>query len=112
MRHIVGYERYDTPNAVTWLNQVYAYLDIYVNLFLPMRKVVAKKRQGAYVRKTYDTARTPLQRLIDAGILDPHTNAKFQRELQAINPLVLHRQLEELLAKGYTEPSQQNQAVH
>ncbi|CEP68513.1 Integrase, catalytic core [Moorella glycerini] len=112
VREIVGYERYDTPEAVTWLNEVYSYLDIYVNLFLPMRKVVTKERRGTHVRKTYDIARTPFQRLIEAGVLDAQTKAKLQRQLQAINPLALHRQLEELLAKGSAKSSQENQAVH
>ncbi|MGD0153712.1 MAG: transposase, partial [Thermacetogeniaceae bacterium] len=47
VREIVGYERYDTPEAVDWLNQVYACLDPYANLFLPMRKVIAKERCGS-----------------------------------------------------------------
>lgn len=113
VREIVGYERYDTPEDVAWLNRVYAYLDIYANLFLPMRKVVAKERYGAQVRKTYDIARTPFQRLIEAGVLDTSTQAKLQRQLQAINPFALHRQLEDLLAQGSVRaPSQENHAAH
>ena len=100
VREIVGYERYDTPQDVAWLNEVYAYLDIYANLFLPMRKVIAKNRNGAHVHKTYDKARTPFQRLLEAGALDANTQAKFQRQLEAINPLALHRKLETLLDRN------------
>ncbi len=31
VREIVGYERYDTPEHVQWLNTVYAWLDVYAN---------------------------------------------------------------------------------
>lgn len=100
VREIVGYERYDTPKAVAWLNEVYACLDIYANLFLPMRKVVAKERHGAHVRKKYDKARTPFQRLVEAGVLDPETKAKLEHQLYTTNPLALHQKLEQLLAQG------------
>jgi len=70
VREIVGYERYDTPEEVAWLNEVYSYLDVYANLFLPLRKVVAKERKGAHVRKSFDAARTPFQRLIEADVLE------------------------------------------
>jgi len=67
VRKIVGYERYDTPAAVDWLNQVYSCLDPYTNLFLPMRKVIAKERHGSHVCKKFDTARTPFERLSETG---------------------------------------------
>ncbi|MHB9146005.1 MAG: hypothetical protein ACYC5Y_11790 [Symbiobacteriia bacterium] len=59
VREVVGYARYDSPAEVAWLNQVYDCLDPYANLYLPSRKVVGKARDGAHVRKTYDTAQTP-----------------------------------------------------
>lgn len=65
VREVVGYERYDTPQAVEWLNAVYACLDEYANLFLPMRKIISKKRHQGKVKKKYDRARTPFQRLLE-----------------------------------------------
>jgi len=100
VREIVGYNRYDTPEEVEWLNTVYACLDTYANLFLPIRKVIAKHRTGSRVKKTYDVARTPLQRLIDAGALDPRTEHRLRRLSDSINPLAMHRKLEELIARG------------
>ncbi|GGK34383.1 hypothetical protein GCM10010965_29160 [Caldalkalibacillus thermarum] len=69
VREIVGYERYDTPETVAWLNAVYTRLDPYVNLLLPMRKVIAKSRQGGKVKKRYDQAKTPFDRLLEKGVL-------------------------------------------
>ncbi len=100
VREIVGYERYDSPKAVAWLNTLYGLLDTYVNLFLPMRKVIAKEKQGGRVIKRYDVARTPFQRLIEAGVLEPKVQSLLEQQLKTINPLALHRQIEALLSKG------------
>jgi transposase InsO family protein len=65
VREVVGYQRLDTPEDVEWLNQVYAVLDPYANFFLPVRKLVHRQREERRVRKIYDQARSPFQRLID-----------------------------------------------
>lgn len=100
VREMVGYERYDTPEEVVWLNEVYALLDAYVNLFLPTRKVIVKERKGAKVKKRYDIAQTPLQRLIEKEALNNDIKSDLLKQYQTLNPLCLHRQLENLLAKG------------
>lgn len=100
VREIVGYARYDTPEEVAWLNEVYTQLDAYANLFLPMRKVIFKERKGAKVKKRYDIARTPLQRLIEKDVLNDDMKSNLLKQYQSLNPLVLHRQLENLLARG------------
>ena len=100
VREMVGYERYDTPEEVAWLNEVYALLDAYVNLFLPIRKVVYKERKGAKVKKRYDIARTPFQRLIEKDVLIDDIKSNLLKQYQSLNPLALHRQLENLLARG------------
>lgn len=100
VREIIGYERHDTPEEVAWLNEIYDHLDAYVNLFLPMRKVIFKERKGAKVKKRYDIARTPLQRLIEKDVLSDDMKSLLLKQYQSLNPLALHRQLENLLARG------------
>ena len=60
-------------------------------------KLVSKTRHGAKVHKVYDTARTPYQRLLEAGVL---TEAE-QQELAAIyrhlNPVSVLRQINQNL---------------
>jgi hypothetical protein len=80
VRRLVGYDRYNSRAALEVLNRVYELLRLHVNFFQPVMKLVAKSRQGAKVHKIYDTARTPYQRLIEAGVL---TEAK-RAELAAI----------------------------
>jgi hypothetical protein len=93
VRRLVGYDRYSSRAALEILNRIYDLLRLYVNYFQPVMKLVTKTRHGAKVRKLYDTAQTPYQRLLAAGVL---TEAK-QQELTAIyhglNPVSLLKQV-------------------
>lgn len=100
VREVVGYERYDSPQDVEWLNAVYACLDEYANLFLPMRKIISKSRVDGKVRKKYDTAKTPLQRLMESGVMEPSAIAKIHAAKEASDPLRLHQHLETLIQNG------------
>jgi len=104
VREVVGYARYDTPEDVEWLNQVYSVLDVYANLFLPMRKVIEKRYEGSRLKKKFDKARTPYQRLKEAGALIKHAELLLSEQLATLNPLQLHRELERLLAQGPSLP--------
>ncbi len=99
VREMVGYERYDTLEEIAWLNEIYALLDAYVNLFLPMRKVIFKERNGAKTKKRYDIAQTPFQRLTEKDVLNDNMKSILLKQYYSLNPLDLHRQLEKLLAK-------------
>ena len=110
---MVGYDRYSSRAALEALNRVYDLLRLYVNFFQPVMKLVSKTRHGAKVHKVYDTARTPYQRLLEAGVL---TEAK-QQELAAmyhgLNPVSLLRQINENLERLWTlaeHPDQQPKA--
>lgn len=100
VREIVGYARYDSPQHVQWLNTVYAWLDVYANACLPLRKVTLKQRQGSRVRKKFDQARPPLQRILDTGVLCDATRRAWSEWMAGLNPLQIHRQLETLLQLG------------
>jgi transposase InsO family protein len=99
VRCLVGYERFDTPEQVAWLNKLYGVYDHYVNLFQPTRKLISKERHGGTVRKRYDTAKTPLQRALDAGVVPQELGEKLKQLHQSLNPLALHRQIESLVAQ-------------
>lgn len=100
VREIVGYQRYDSPAHIEWLNSVYDLLDVYANLVLPSMKVISKTRLGAHIRKTFDTPATPLARLVRAGALSPDSQSALLAQADSINPLLLHRQLDQLISRG------------
>lgn len=100
VREVVGYERYDSSQDVAWLNAVYDCLDEYANLFLPMRKIISKERVNGRVKKRYDRARPPFQRLMETNTLDASVQAKQLLLQETLDPLKLHEHLEHLIQTG------------
>jgi hypothetical protein len=59
VRRAVGYRRYDTPEELKTLNQLYAQQRLMTNFFIPQAKLISKQRDGARVRRS-TTTRRPL----------------------------------------------------
>lgn len=97
---IVAYGRLDTLAQVDWLNQVYACLDPLCQLLPAHAKVIAKQRCGSQVRKGYDRAYTPFQRLLNAHQLPPEAHQRLLQHVRSINPLDLKRRWDALLHAG------------
>jgi transposase InsO family protein len=98
VRRHVGYFRYDTRRELDLLNQLWPLASLQVNLFLPQQKLIAKTRTGATVRKTHDTATTPLQRVLSnhADLLDPHDRKRLTDLLTATDLLALRNQIADI----------------
>ena len=64
MRKLLGWERYDTHEAVEARHALYGQeLRLWLNLFLPSVKLLKKVRIGSKVRRVYDGPRTPFERV-------------------------------------------------
>ncbi|MBW6454459.1 MAG: DDE-type integrase/transposase/recombinase [Trueperaceae bacterium] len=105
VREVVGYGRYDQPADVLWLNGVYELLDAYANVVLPSQKLIGKTRDGAKLRKRYDTARTPLERLQELGAISPQRQAELAALQRDLNPLALKRELDARLERRGNPPA-------
>jgi len=107
VRKFVGYLRYDTPEELEILKDLYrSELRLYKNFFQPVMKLVSKERIKGKIRKKYDTAKTPYLRAMES----PEVSAKKKRELQKIyeslNPAELKRTCDKklnLLHKTYQQ---------
>lgn len=64
MRQLIGYDRYESAGALTLFEATCTDWRLYLNFFQPARKLVAKERVGSKVRKRYDRAQTPCQRVL------------------------------------------------
>jgi len=78
---------------------LYALHDRYFNFCLPTRKLIGKERRGARVKKTFDTAKTPVARLIESGVLSSEQTQRLQAYQSSQDPLTLHNQLEMMLSR-------------
>jgi hypothetical protein len=94
VRRLVGYDRYDSPEALARLNALYEDLRLYVNFFQPSMKLVAKQRVDNKVRKRYDAAQTPYQRVLRSSDVDDADKDNLRQTYAALNPVVLRRRIE------------------
>ncbi len=62
-------------------------------------KLVDKTRHGAKVHKVYDTAQTPYQRLLKAGILTETKRQELAATYHCLNPVTLLKQINENLER-------------
>jgi hypothetical protein len=98
VRALVGYDRYVSRAAYAQLARVYRLLRLHTNFFQPVQRLIAKSRHGARVRRVYDHAQTPFQRLAAAGALAPPQHRELATLYETLNPLRLRRDIDAALA--------------
>jgi len=91
VRKAVGYYRYDTEEELTVVNQLYQELRLYTNFFLPTMKLTEKVRIGSKVKKKYDTAKTPYQRVLQCPSIAEEAKKKLTAQYESLNPAQLKR---------------------
>lgn len=107
VRAVVGYERYSSREALKRLGELYEWERLSRNFFQPIRKLIAKERVGAKVRKRYDVAQTPYQRLLVSGVLDEPTKQKLAALYQALDPVRLQQHISDAQTALYVERERQ-----
>jgi hypothetical protein len=96
VRQVVGYDRLVGEHTYRQLTELYRALRLYVNCFQPSMKLLSKQRDGKKVRCVYDSAKTPLQRLLLSGVLPAQEQQELTKVAQALDPIRLFHQLEQL----------------
>lgn len=67
VRKLLGWQRYDTAEALEMINTLYQKLRIFQNLFQPSMKLSRKIRKGSRVMRRYDQPATPLERMLESA---------------------------------------------
>ena len=96
VRRKVGYQRYEGEKSCRQLAKLYESLRLYTNYFQPSVKLIEKHREGAKVRKRYDEARTPYQRVLASPHIEEADKAELRLIYPTLNPSKLRRQIEPL----------------
>lgn len=90
IRQYLGYGRFDDPQIVPLLNDLYTNeLSLLVNFFLPSFKLLEKQRDGAHVRKRHDPPKTPVERLLNSGTLSKARRRELLKLRDSLNPFEL-----------------------
>jgi hypothetical protein len=96
----LGYQRFDNPDAVPRLNNLYPQeWRLFHNFSCPSLKLLAKERIGSKTIKRYDSPKTPYQRIIDSPHIPPQTKQTLTKQLASLNPFMLRKTMEEKIKK-------------
>lgn len=98
VRQYLGYGRLDTPEQVTAANELYERMWVYYNLFQPVLHLCEKISEGDRVRRKWDQAQTPFERLKATGMLAPAQQERLQALYERTNPLALRQDIYQRLA--------------
>ena len=84
--------RYDTPEELALLNELWGYVNLRKNLFLPTKKANGwRTTKAGRNTRTYDKPKTPYQRLVDSGVLEDGQAVRLAALHTAMNPAELTR---------------------
>jgi len=97
VRKLIGYDRYASEEALRLLEEVYKDWRLLVNYFQPVRKLTGKERVEGKVRKLYDQAKTPYQRVLASPAVEEEAKERLREIYLTLNPVKLRRQMEENL---------------
>lgn len=99
VRKLVGYERFEGNEALKIMTNLYSVSRLYINFFQPSMKLIKKTRIGAKVTKEYDTAKTPLERLLESKTISKTKRTKLSADFRRLDPLELLEEMARLQAK-------------
>ena len=104
------YWRYDTPEELELLNQLWPLVSLRLNFFTPTKKAVGYSTTAdGRKKRIYDKPATPWQRVRKSGVLDAQRLSAVAARVEGINPAELTRQINAIqmqlldLAKAKTE---------
>jgi hypothetical protein len=95
VRKLMGWDRYDTQEAVDAMNDLYRNeLRIFMNLFIPSMKLLRKERIGSRLKRHYDKPITPFERLMASKKGDHAKIAALKKLYDTLNPFDLAKTIE------------------
>jgi hypothetical protein len=122
VRAYLGHDRLDTVEQSILLNQLYDKMWLYYNFFQPVMRLEQKTvvpiegQPGSKVRRRFDEACTPFDRLCAASILSPDKLAELQSLRDDTNPRQLRHDiyalLDQLFALPCAVPNEISQSVY
>lgn len=100
VRRLMGYDRYDTPQALQAMNEFYrGELRLMMNLFQPSVKLKRKERVGSRVRRHHDDPRTPMARFAASGKLYAEKAEQLRRFRLELDPFDLSDVIDRSLSR-------------
>lgn len=95
VRHLVGYDRFETTAEYNLLQSIYTDLSLYFNFFQPVLKLVSKEIVEGRTIKHYDTAATPYQRVLASELISFDVKARLTNIYVSLNPVTLRNSIDQ-----------------
>lgn len=110
VRAYLGLDRFDTAEQTNLINIIYDKMWLYYNFFQPVMRVVEKtiipspdgRRR---VKRRYDQAKTPFDRLCETGILSSEKEKELKELRLRTNPRQLRDEIYSLLNELFSLPN-------
>lgn len=100
VRQWLGYHRFDIPEIVLLLNELYkTEWRLFHNFFCPSVKLIEKQRIASKTIKRYDNPKTPYQRVMDSPYIDTPAKRSLTELFEKLNPFQLRKAMEDKLKK-------------
>jgi hypothetical protein len=109
VRAYLGFARLDSGAQMLALNELYDQMWLYYNLFQPVlhlteKTLVVSPDDRPHVKRRYDVAQTPFDRLCATAVLTPERRTKLARLRDATNPRRLRQDIYDRLDRLWTLP--------
>jgi hypothetical protein len=95
VRRLIGYDRYESPQALALFETIYEDVRLYINFFQPVLKLTDKHRVGSKLIKHYDTARTPYRRVLESPEVVDKDKKSLRQLYATLNPVTLRHRIDE-----------------
>jgi len=98
VRAYLGNERFDTPEQIAALNELYDLMWLFYNVFQPVQRLAEKEVIDGKTHRRWDSATTPYQRVKATGVLTADQQVRLAALHAKTNPRALRRLIYDDLA--------------
>ena len=98
VRQVLGYQRFDTEVIFAFMRKLYrGSLRLYINFFQPSVKCIQKKRIGSKIKKYYDIAQTPYERVVAHPAISKEKKEELKTLFESLDPFQLRKEIDDLV---------------
>ncbi len=98
VRHLIGYDRFETQDELNLLSAIYEDLRLYVNFFQPVLKLIGKEQIDGRTVRRYDLAATPFRRVLASKDVSFEVKARLTGQYFRLNPVTLRNKIDDNVA--------------
>lgn len=96
VRQLMGYGRFENPDLIPVMNEIYVNWCTLKNFFVPTMKLIEKKRVGSKIFKIHDEPTTPYKRVLDSTFVTEEAKKALTQKYEALDPYVLKKRVDAL----------------